>query len=519
MTGSVGSWKTEEIGFEVAGRVLQVLEPSAEIEGRILDQSGQTVLAEGTALARLDDERYRIAARAAQSAVDVATRRMEAIRIDIEHGIRARMVAAETEQTLAKAELDRARTLVTRKAISQSEFDQTRTTYETATANIAILNAELDAKRAELRSVEAQVDQAKLHLAEAERDLRDATLYSSFRGQVAQVHVVPGSYVAAGQPVLTIQMMDPIQVELELSAAMSRKFRYGDRVRLLARGADGQSIPLAGFVYMTDAVADTDTRTFTVTLLVRNQKVQPTVDSGSDGQPLARTRDIWPLNVEPIIGGGVALMVEANAIRHDSAGAFVWRVTNRHIGDVSSDASRVLNVSKVRVTQGDLVIPFLGNWNFVPITINDGETFDPNLHLVAGEIIVEDGDADSWNGDRILLDRSDWLLRPGDTVRVDLPSGEAESGYYVPVKAIRHESDRASVFVVDQSPAGQSIARRIDVNWADIAYPSGGDDLLRRIEPIGDTSFADGISMIVEGVHYLVDGEAVAVVDPAEDDR
>ncbi len=37
MTGSVGSWKTEKVGFEVAGRVLAVLEPGTKIEGRILD--------------------------------------------------------------------------------------------------------------------------------------------------------------------------------------------------------------------------------------------------------------------------------------------------------------------------------------------------------------------------------------------------------------------------------------------------------------------------------------------------
>jgi len=517
MTGSVGSWKTEQVGFEVAGRVIQVLEPSAHIEGRILDQSGKKVLAEGTVLARVDDERYRIAAESAQAAVDVANRQMEAIRVEIEQGIPARIVAAEVEEKLAKLEFERESGLVSRNAISQGEFDRTRTNLETATANVATLQAELAAKQAELCAVGAQVEQAKLQLAEAKRDRRDATLYSSFRGQVAEVHVVPGSYVAVGEPALTIQMMDPMKVELELSATMSRKFRYGDAVRLIGTDTDQQPIPLAGFVYSTDPVADAETRTFTVTLLVRNQKVQPPVTPELDTQRLARTRDIWPLDVEPIVGGGVALMVEASAIRHDSDGAFLWKVTNRHIGNVPAHASRVLNVTKVRVTPSDLTIPFLGNWNFVPVTANDGHTLDPTRDMVAGKITVDDGDADSWNGDRILLDRSGWLLRPGDLVSVKLPNGDAASGYYVPVKAIRHESGRTFIFVVDEAEPGQFHARRVEVRLAGTAYSDGGEEVLRRIEPIGSGGFADGVRLIVEGVHFLADGEAVAVVDRMED--
>ena len=35
VSGVVKSWKTEQIGFEVSGRVLWVLEPGREAEGRI----------------------------------------------------------------------------------------------------------------------------------------------------------------------------------------------------------------------------------------------------------------------------------------------------------------------------------------------------------------------------------------------------------------------------------------------------------------------------------------------------
>ncbi len=324
------------------------------------------MLTPGTALARLDDERYRIAVGAAQAAVEVAMRRSEAIRVDVEQGIPARLAAAEMERDLAELECKRANQLATRSAISQSDLDQARTTLGTAAAHVSIRQAELAVKQADLRSAAAQIQQAEQQLAEAARDQRDTTLYSSFRGQVAQVHVVPGSYVAEGQPVLTIQMMDPIKVELELSAAMSRRFRYGDTVRLYGAGSENKRVPLTGFVYMTDPVADPNTRTFTVTLLVRNQKVPPWIPADLTEQQFAHTNEIWPLNVEPIVGGGVALMVEASAIHRDQEGAFLWKVTNRHIGDVSTEACRLLDVTKVRVTPGRQTVPFLGTWTFLP---------------------------------------------------------------------------------------------------------------------------------------------------------
>jgi multidrug efflux pump subunit AcrA (membrane-fusion protein) len=519
MTGSVGSWKTEEVGFEVDGRVKQVLEPGAEIEGRILDGTDQTVITEGTVLARLDDERFRIAAAAAEAAIGVATRRMEALRVDIEQGTPAQIARAEAEQELAKLEFDRASNLVSEEAISRKEVDRTQATYKTASAEVETRKAELAGKQAELLAIAAQVKQAELQLAEAERDRRDATLYSSFRGQVAQIHVVPGSYVKAGEPVLTIQMMDPIKVELELSATMSRKFLYGDTVRLFGTSADGQPIPLTGFVYMTDPVADPNTRTFSVTLLVRNQRIDPAIELDSSGEQLPRTKDIWPLKTAPIVGGGGALMVEKNAIRRDSQGAFLWRVTNRQIGEVTPRDARVLDVTKLRVTPGRQVIPFLGTWDFVPISIDEGETCDPDHDLVAGDITLEGGDADSWDGNRILLHRSDWLLRPGDLVRVDLPNGEATSGYYVPVRAIRHESGRTFVFVVHEPEPGRFRARRVEVQLDDTAYSSSDDNVLRRIDPVEHGALAVGSRLIVDGVHFLADGESVAIVSHSESVR
>lgn len=514
MAGSVAAWKTEQIGFEVAGRVTQVIEPNTVVEARILDRSGKEILANGTVLARLDDQRYQIALDTARSALAASTERWKSLQIEIAQGIPARIRAAQAERELAQAELDRQSSLVARNAVSESVFDRAKASLETATANVEILEADVAAKQSEIQAVIAQRDQSQLQLEKAELDHQDATLYSFYRGQVAEVHAVPGSYVAVGDPVVTVQMMDPMKVELEVSASLSRKFRYGDAVRLIGSDRNHRSIPLAGFVYRTDPIADPDTRTFTVTLLVRNQQLQPEIPAELTDPHPARTTDVWPLNIEPIVGGGVALMVEAKAIRHDAQGAFLWKVMNRHSGEVPAHRSRVLDVTKVRVTPGHMKIPFLGNWSFVPVTAVPGEQLDPERDLVAGQVIVDGGDGEAWDGKQLLLDRSGWMLRPGDLVSVVLPNGDMPSGYYVPMKAIRHEAGETFVFI---HQADDGCARRVNVRLAEDTYSSGGKDVLRRIEPVEPSLFANGASLIVEGVHYLKDGEPIVAVERMED--
>ncbi|TWT38908.1 HlyD family secretion protein [Blastopirellula retiformator] len=513
VTGSVVSWKTEQIGFEVPGRVRQVIEPNEQIEGRIVAENGEThLLSEGTPLARLDDERLRIAVGSAKAAVEVSRRQIDAVHVDIEQRIPASIAAAEAEKKLAAIELARTEKLFNKSASTQANLDQATTNMATAEANLARSKAELAARQAELRSLEAQTLQAEQQLADAERDLQDAVLYSSFRGQVAQTHVLPGSYVGAGDPVVTVQLMDPVSIEFELSAAASRKFQHGDSLRVYTINPARQRKDLCGFVYLTDAVADPQTRTFTVRLLARNEEVQMTPPSELQGYPIARTIDLWPLNIGPVLSGDERLFVEEESIHYDAQGAFVWKATNRHMGEISDNKNRVLSVKKIRVLAQPVKVPFLGNWHFVPVTIQSDQDFDPERDLIAGKLIVEGQQPDDWDGDKLLYDRGGWLLRPGDLVRVELSDESNEAGLYVPMKALRHAGEEASVFVVDRSNPDQPIARKVLVNILTDDAALRQEATLQRIEPIDPESLASGAELVVEGTHYLVDGDEIVII-------
>lgn len=507
VTASVVSWKTERLAFEVGGRVRQVIEPGEPVEPRIDPEQGSE--AGGTPLARLEDERFRIAAEADRAAVEVARRQIEAVRVDLERRLPARIDAARAEEQLARIELDRARRLTERSAGTRSALDQAETTLATASANLAAAEGERAAREAELRSLEAQAMQAEQRLAGAERDLSDAVLFSPFRGQVAETHVTPGAFVQAGDPIATVQMMDPVAVEFEVSAGDSRRFRRWDTLSVLVDDGRGRPRSLDGVVYRTSAVADPSTRTFTVTLLVRNPIERPELPDGIRNEPIARASAVVPLNVGAVVGGQTGLFADEAAIGRDEEGAFLWRVTNRRMGESSIGDEGVLRVEKLRVeAEGDRV-PFLGSWTFVPIAVVEGQAFDPDRDLIAVDLAVEGGESGSWDGETVVLEQDRWLLRPGDVVRVDLGSEANPSGFYAPMKALRRESGRTFAFVADRGGPDRAIARQVEVSLPDRGAIFLGPSTLHRIEPIEPGALAEGDRLITDGVHYLSDGDAI----------
>ena len=375
------------------------------------------------------------------------------------------------------------------------------------------LDATSKAKAAEIESLKNAKLQSQQNLRDAERDLEDCTLYASFRGQIADISVVPGSVVDAGQAVATLQMMDPIKVELQVSAEVSRQLRERERLPVVVTMPDGSQQTHDGYLYLIDPVADSLTRTFTVTLLVINKKL---TSSEVDSQ-VATTRDIWRLDFKFLPGADDdKLFVEEKALLKDEEGHYLWMITNMTIKTHRSPDDHLLKVRKIRVTPGSLKIPYLGNWVFQHVVVDD-EEFDPSVNMVIGELSTREGEAADWNGDTVMrTSEEQWMLRPGDLVRVDLTGGDLTEGYYVPMDAITRRQGQASLFTVEEVN-GQSVAKRVPVRISSETTLSGTSSL-RRIEPIESGSF-ERANYVVEGAHYLIDGEVVNATNVTESEQ
>lgn len=508
VTGSVGSWKTEKLGFEVSGRVLWTLEPGDDVEGRVLDSQGNVVV-EGTAIAVVDPVRYKLTVEAKKAELKVAKLKKEEAEIDLNTSLAADVEVANAKLELAKVEVNRNKRLVKGDAGSKADLDKAEAELKIAKANIAKLEATKKQLEARVNSAIASIKQAEQSLKDAERSVADTKLFSSYRGQVAEVHVVPGSVVSQGGGVVTVQMMNPIKVEIEVSAEDSRRIKRRSTLPVRVRMPDGKTELRQGYVYTIDPIADPSTRTFTLTLLLLNEKIGKKYPSNIDGQPVARTQDIWPMDLSflPSAPKGT-YFVEKKAIRKEATGDFVWRIRNVKKG---SPAPKSLEVEKLRVTKGKLNIPFIANLTFQNVTVNAGQDFNPQTDLYVGRLIVDGITADEWTGNRVLVDSGAvWMLRPGDLVRVEMGSQAGTAGFFVPMEAIYEETGKTYIFIAERGESG-TVAKRIPVKVSDDGKTANGT--LRRIIPQSADVLRDGMQLIVGGAHYLRDGEAIRVTE------
>ena len=256
-------------------------------------------------------------------------------------------------------------------------------------------------------------------------------------------------------------------------------------------------------MYLKDTVADAATRTFNVTLLVRNRRIEVGLPDEYADKNLARTRDLYGFESEKA-DGEPPFYVDESAIHTDADGqTFVWKVDGLRHQDLTGEYDPVFTVSAVKVEMGDNVLPILQIFRGREITDLGG--LDPHEDLVTGQLPPS-----TQEGDSVFLSRSEWLLRPGQLVHVEMKGESVAAGYYVPRPAILREGGKHYVFLAADSTAGGEQARRVEVNVHELL----GD--FRRISAIDASQLHPGGKLILDGAHYLQDGDSVNAFEEIE---
>lgn len=116
----------------------------------------------------------------------------------------AQLTQAEARRDLAKLNLDRNEGLLATRTISQSEFDQTSSDF---------------------RSAQASVDQIKATIAKK-------TIRAPFDGVTGIRKVNLGQYLRTGQPIVSLETMDPIYVNFELPQRELGTVAVGQQVEI-----------------------------------------------------------------------------------------------------------------------------------------------------------------------------------------------------------------------------------------------------------------------------------------------
>jgi len=198
-----------DLGFRVGGRLarLEVQEGDSVSPSQRLAELDARPFTEEVALARAE-----VAARRAEyDELEAGTRAQE-----IEQA-RATLAEREAILTRARRDFERQRTLFERGDVSEAGLDDARATLHEAEARVRIAEEALDlaiagpreemitAALAELAAAEAAAQQAETRLADTE-------LHAPEAGVVLSRLREPGAIVAAGAPVLTLTLTDPMRI-------------------------------------------------------------------------------------------------------------------------------------------------------------------------------------------------------------------------------------------------------------------------------------------------------------------
>ncbi len=256
----------------------------------------------------------------------------------------AQLRSAEAQAELARLNLQRARDLRAQGVISQAELDTNEATFRQSTGS---------------------VDQVRATIAKK-------TIRAPFAGRLGIRSVNLGQYVNAGDPIVSLQSLDPVYVDFNLPEQELSRIRKAMEVRVATDATPGQ--PFVGSVTALNPEVDASTR---------NIRVQATVPNrGGDLRPgmFARVELVLPQSTE-------YLVIPATSVLHAPYGDSVFVVRDTR-DEKSGRTVKTVAMTTVRLgpSRGD----------FVAVTSG----------LEAGQTVVTSGVFKLRNGTAVVLDNS-----------------------------------------------------------------------------------------------------------------
>src|SRR5438105_6723290 len=210
---------------------------------------------------------------------------------------RAQLAAVEAQRELARLNFERMQGLLNERVISRAEYDQAVAAHRESEARAGEIHAAIERK----------------------------TIRAPFSGILGIRHVNLGQYLAGGDPLVSLQSLNPIYVNFGVPQQNAGQVRSGRAVRVTAAppspqaasappAADHVSGDYTGHVTAVDSVVDERTR---------NVQVQATL-----ANPDGKLRPGMFVQTELLLGAGSSVItVPASAISYAPFGDSVFVVT------------------------------------------------------------------------------------------------------------------------------------------------------------------------------------------------
>jgi membrane fusion protein (multidrug efflux system) len=197
----------------------------------------------------------------------------------------AQMAAAEAQRVLARSNFNRMQELLDQRVISKAEYD----------------------------SATAQSRESEAHVGEIRAAIERKTIRAPFSGILGIRQVNKGQYLAGGDPLVTLQSLNPIYVNFGVPQQAIGQVGVGRNVRITTESLG--NVPFEGRVTAIDSVVDATTR---------NIQVQATL-----ANPASKLRPGMFVQAEMVIGASQhVIALPASAVSYAPYGDSVFIVSD-----------------------------------------------------------------------------------------------------------------------------------------------------------------------------------------------
>ena len=187
----------------------------------------------------------------------------------------------ELDSRTNRATLDNAKAALLQQQANLASLRTKLNRYQQLVSSNAVSRQDYDDLLGQVNVAEAQVAAAKAQVQNANVDLGYSTIRSPISGQSGRSSVTAGALVTANQtsPLVTIQQLDPIYVDINQSSAELLRLRQqlskgslnnSNNTKVKLKLEDGSIYPVEGQLAFSDASVNQDTGTVTLRAVFSN---------------------------------------------------------------------------------------------------------------------------------------------------------------------------------------------------------------------------------------------------------
>ncbi|QDU64425.1 Inner membrane protein YiaV precursor [Planctomycetes bacterium Pan216] len=191
----------------------------AEVPGRVIHKSDEcdvgNFITKGTLLLKIDPRPYELEIRRLRAELSQA--RVNRTRLDVEEAnAKAMLEISEGDREIAARERERLELLFKRKAASESERDQSVSSFFKARNSVQSLTNELRLVDARREGLDAQIELIEARLELARIDLEHTTIHAPIDGVITEESVEENGFVQPGTKLAMIRDTSAVEIECQL---------------------------------------------------------------------------------------------------------------------------------------------------------------------------------------------------------------------------------------------------------------------------------------------------------------